>query len=76
MIKKFGFDENYIDRYYQKIKENDIKGYWELLDIESLNLAEEFKALYIRIVSHNPHKSPSIEEIINDPWMIEVTNKI
>ena len=67
-------DETYKDRYYQKIKDNDIKGYWELLDVESLNLSKEFKTLYINMVSDIPEKRPSIKEIINDPWMIEVTD--
>ena len=72
---KFGFDKNYKDRFYEKIKDNDIKGYWELLNVENLNLTEKFKTLYIRMISDNPDKRPSIEEIINDPWMIEVTNE-
>ena len=39
-----------------------------------LILTEELKNLYIKMVSYNPNLRPSIDDILDDPWMKEVTS--
>ena len=71
-----GFGSSYKkDDFYTKIKNKNYQVYWS--NIQSLipkcsDLSEEFKDLYLRMVSYNPMKRPRINEILNDPWMKEI----
>ena len=82
----FGFQEaTKGDKYYKNIIENKTNDYWNkilqsnkvsinLKNLISNTLTKEFKDLYIKMISYSPDQRPSIDEIINDPWMIEVTS--
>lgn len=37
-------------------------------------LTVEFKNLFIKMVSYNPKERPTIEQILNDDWLKEITN--
>ena len=71
-----GFGSSYKkDDFYTKIKNKNYQVYWN--NIQSIipkcsDLSEEFKDLYLRMVSYNPMKRPRINEILNDPWMKEI----
>ena len=43
-------------------------------DIIKFDLSQEFKDLYIKMVSFSPEQRPSIDDIFQDPWMKEVTS--
>jgi len=63
------------DKYYRLIIEQNIDHYWhELHQINHLDLSQEFKNLFIRIVNPNPAQRPTIDEILNDAWMQEINN--
>ena len=79
---KFGFVEAKVVNYakdikgklYNYIKEKKIETYWKILETNAniSGLSEEFKKLYIKMVSYDPNERPTIEEIYNDEWMKEI----
>ena len=75
---QFGFlSPSKTDRYYRLIIEQKLDHYWhELHQINQINpdLSQEFKNLFIRMVDPNPDNRPSIDEILNSPWMQEINN--
>ena len=64
------------DSYYKYIKEGYIKIYWKIIDqiMNISDLTEDFKNLFIKIVTSDPKKRPTIEEIYNDVWFKEIRN--
>jgi len=58
------------DNLYRYIINNQIDEYWNHLPngINNLNLSQEFKDLYIRMVSFNENNRPTINQILNDIW--------
>ena len=74
---KYGFMEAKADNgLYKYIKEEKIELYWKILSkiIDINDLTEHFKNLFIKIVTFDPKKRPSIQEIINDVWFNEIRN--
>ena len=72
---KYGFEnakEN--DELYKYIKQGNIEYYWiklgQILNVD--DLTEEFKNLYIKIVTFEPENRPTIEEIYRDVWFKEI----
>ena len=70
---RYGFGSyksNY--KYYGLIKEGngDYTNYWNIFN---LNLSDNFKNLYIKMVAYNPSERPSIEEILKSAWLKEIT---
>ena len=71
----FGFGTATIkDKFYRKIMGKKYDDYWELVSNKVGGISEELKNLYIKMVSYNPKLRPSIDDILNDPWMKEVTS--
>ena len=72
----YGFDTSHKkDKNYKYIFNKYFNSYWkditeQLPCIEKIS--KEFKELYIKMVSYNPEKRPSIDNILNDPWMMEI----
>ena len=69
---RFGFNkaDNH-DPNYQFIRNNLINQYWNNLanEINNINnLSQEFKDLYIRMVSPNENNRPTIDQILNNNW--------
>jgi len=61
----------YINGLFKK-KYND---YWDYMkDSIHFNPSNEFKQLFFRLVSFTPEERPTIEEILNTPWMQEINN--
>ena len=83
---KFGFYEAKINykntnknrnkALYEYIKDKNINDYWEKLStmINIDAFSNEFKNLYIKMVSFNPKERPNIDEILNDDWIKEIKN--
>ena len=74
---KYGFMEAKADNgLYKYIKEEKIELYWKILSkiIDINDLTKHFKNLFIKIVTFDPKKRPSIQEIINDVWFNEIRN--
>jgi len=73
---KFGFenaDKN--DQFYRFIMANQFDKYWNALSthhINHQNFSQEFKDLYIRMVSFNENNRPTIDQILNDHWFNEL----
>ena len=60
------------DRFYRYIIHKMQDKYWEKLELQGNNvsaLSKEFKDLFTKMISFNPKERPTIEEIINHPWM-------
>jgi len=55
------------DYYYKLLLTGDLEKYWQKTN--GANLSPEFKDLVLRMVSHDPSKRPTIEEVIQHPWM-------
>ena len=77
VVGSFGFPSAQINnKLYRAIKENKIDHYWDLLaeNKRVSKLSEDFKDLYIKMVSFDPNKRPTIEEILKHDWMKEITS--
>ena len=72
----YGFHSaNHNDHYYRLIIAQQFVQYWQLIENQNhLNLSQNFKNLFIRMIAHNPDQRPTIEQILNDPWMQEINN--
>ena len=68
------------DKLYNFIKEQNYNLYWVLIYAEfnklnkPLELSEEFKDLYIKMVAYKPEDRPSIDKILNHTWMKNANN--
>ena len=62
------------DPRYSLIANNNIAQYWNLPRFQGLNLSQGFRDLFTRMVSNNPNQRPTIDQILNDPWMQEINN--
>ena len=68
------YSKNLKEKLYNFIKDKKLETYWEILETKGKikGLSEQFKNLYIKMVSYNPEERPTIEEIYNDEWMKEI----
>ena len=55
------------DDYYKLIIEGRLDEYWPKIGGEALS--EEFKDLIIRMLSYDPARRPTIEELRSHPWL-------
>ena len=62
------------DQFYSLIRTNKLNDYWNSGPLHSINPSNEFKNLFIRMVAYDPQQRPTIDEILNDPWMQEINN--
>lgn len=70
----YGFEEAFDnDRNYIYIKNKKYKKFWN--NISNVEISEEFKELYVKIVAYKYSERPTIEEILKDKWMEEINNK-
>jgi serine/threonine protein kinase len=69
---KFGFlSAKRSDTYYKFIMGKEYQNYWNNINI---NLSENFKDLYLRMVAYDPEERPKLAEILNFDWLKEVSN--
>lgn len=61
---------------YKYIISGNNESFWKAVkvNIGDKAISEEFKNLYIRMISNDPKKRPSIDEILEDPWMKEIND--
>ena len=61
---------------YKYIISGNNESFWKAVkvNIGDKVISEEFKNLYIRMISNDPKKRPSIDEILEDPWMKEIND--
>lgn len=60
---------------YDLVKDKD-KKIWKIIEGNEIKgLKDEFKNLYLKMVSLNPIERPSIDTILQDPWLDEI-NKL
>ena len=75
VTRMFGFQSsNDNDQFYTFIRNHQINAYWNQEQFQNLNLTNDFKDLFIRMVAFNPNERPRIEEILNHQWMQEINN--
>lgn len=60
-------DSSCDDYYFNLLQTGEYKQYWK--DTKTEHLSVEFKDLFIKMTSYNPEDRPTIDEIINHPWM-------
>ena len=71
----FGFDSaRNTDIYYNLIKHKNYDKYWNKQQFQNLNLSNNFKDLYLRMVSYQPNERPTLEEILNSSWLQDINN--
>ena len=71
----FGFQSsNDNDQFYTFIRNHQINAYWNQVQFQNLNLTNDFKDLYIRMVAFNPNERPTFEEILSHQWLQEINN--
>ena len=70
-----------VDKLYSYIKDKDKEKYWEELTkhIKNKNnnkiiFDPQFKDLFFKMVAYNPKERPTIEEILNHPYIAEVSH--
>ena len=72
---QFGFkSSSKNDKYYRLIINQNIHNYWNEVQQNNLNLSQEFKNLFIRMVNPNPAQRPTIDQILHEAWMQEINN--
>ena len=66
---------NINSNFYKFIENKKFDKFWKLLEINGTikGLSQEFKNLFIKMVSKDPLERPNIEEIFNDDWMKEIS---
>ena len=73
---KFGFGISVVnDKFYKDIANKYYELYWNQLAMNIpyiSKVSDEFKNLYIKMISFKPEKRPRINEILNDPWFKEI----
>ena len=64
------------DPYYSLIIEDKEKEYWNkiLPLINNIELSENFKNLYTKMIAYESKNRPTIEEILAHPWFDEIKN--
>ena len=62
------------DKYYKLIMQNQIDSYWKKLEKKLPPISQEFKELYIKMISYIPKDRPTIKEIFDSNWMKEIKN--
>ena len=64
------------DPFYSLIIEDKEKEYWNkiLPLINNIELSENFKNLYTKMIAYEPKNRPTIEEILAHPWFDEIKN--
>ena len=63
------------DPFYTLIRLQNYAVYWNRPELVQLNLSDNFKNLFVRMVAFNPNLRPnSIDDILNDVWMQEINN--
>ena len=62
------------DQHYTLIRQQNYAEYWNSPAFAQLNLSNNFKNLFVRMVAFNPNERPTIDEILNDEWMQEINN--
>ena len=71
----FGFkSSNPKDYLYSLIINKQLDKYWNMRAKEKINPSNEFKDLFIRMVAYDPLQRPTIDQILNDPWMKELND--
>ena len=76
-IAKVIKNKNTALRLYSFIKEKkNINLYWNYMEKYTITkkLSNEFKNLFIKMVSYNPKERPTIEQVLNDEWFKDITN--
>jgi non-specific serine/threonine protein kinase len=76
-IAKVIKNTNSSQRLYSFIKEKkNINLYWNYMEkyVITKKLTNEFKNLFIKMVSYNPKERPTIEQILNDDWLKDIQN--
>ena len=61
-----------LDPFYKLIMIRHFNLYWNTVNNQLGETSDEFKNLYIKMVSFTPKERPNIDEIFNDPWMKEI----
>ena len=62
------------DKYYKYIIVKKYTRYWEKVKDQIGEMSEDLKNLYLKMVSYDPEERPTIEEILQDPWMKEIND--
>ena len=71
----YGFkSSNDNDKFYSFIRNHQINEYWNEEPFKNLNLTNDFKDLYIRMVAFNSDERPTVDEILSHQWMQEINN--
>ena len=65
---------NRSDAYYNYIINNDSDNYWKIFNCLNIKYSNEFKELYLKMVSYKPSNRPSIAQILESKWMQEINN--
>jgi len=73
---RHGFEtSNENDLLYKCIIDNEIKEYWNSLkNLIGFDFSEDFKDLYIQMISFDPLNRPTIDQILKSKWMEELNN--
>ena len=70
---KYGFDSSESsDKKYRLIIKKNYAFYWK--KIKMVNLSDDFKDLYARMVAYDPDIRPTFDEVLNSAWLEEVRN--
>ena len=56
------------EKYYQYIYKKDLASYWNLENFKKLELSDDFKDLYIGMVSYEPDERYSLDTILEHKW--------
>ena len=68
------FTSNKDDRFYKFIYQKNYENYWKALKEFIKGVSQEFKNLYIQMVSYTSFERPTIAQILASEWMREIND--
>lgn len=57
------------DNYYKEIAKGNYEAYWEKLKTNVPQVSDDYKDLFLKLVSYDPVNRPTIEEIRKHKWL-------
>lgn len=74
VLKKRGFRVAHDNERYKCIEDKNYEEFWNITLDSEMVLSDEFKKLYVSMVAYEPKERPSIDQILEDPWLKEIND--
>ena len=62
------------EEFYKLIMEEEYNDFWAKISTKNIEVSNEFKNLFVKMVAFDEDKRPDIEAILSDEWFYEIKN--